>query len=422
MTSRNDDMHVAEFEDFLQGKGELASLLQDLPQAQPSAELDAAIIAEAEGALAAPLATRTAPAIVPPAANDAIGPEGSGKPPSFFWRWKLPLSLAASILFAIPVVMQQNQESYPADPVTVRAPNAPAVPTAPAIQEKDTPALPQLAQADLTKQAKVAAEVAPPAAAPAANMNSAAAPAMEASKAKESQVADDARRTSAAKPHSEFRQAQQQAEPLSAQISASKSAPAPVPPASTAPAPMVAAAPEPARVTITGSAIRRQDMAAAPAQMVSAEEKVAADSQYAGNAKMRAPAAKTSDTESRSAEKPVMTASRSAATSDATGHVKAETAAADKKADMPAAVPFPAAQPAPRIVMAPPPVATAPPLSAALAPEIHPGAYEWLERIEQLLKNHRNKEALEEWRKFRASYPGYTVDQSLQKQIDVLQK
>ncbi|MFZ6676807.1 hypothetical protein [Undibacterium sp. Tian12W] len=412
MTSRNDDMHEAEFEDFLQGKGELASLLQDLPQAQPSAELNAAVIAEAERALAAPLATRTAPAMVPPAANDATGPEGSGKPPSFLWRWKLPLSLAASILFAIPVVMQQNQESYPSDPVTVRAPDTTA---APATQEKHTPALPQLAQADLTKQAKVAAEVAPPAAAPAANMNSAAAPAMEASKAKESQVADDARRASAAKPRSEFKRAEQQAEPPPAL----RSAPAP--------APVVAAAPEPATVTITGAAIRRQEMSsAAPVQTISrqpgVEEKVAADSQYANNEKMRAPAAnasaakaeatgmlaKTSETESRSpaamAEKPVVTAS------------------ADKKADMPAAVPFPAAQSAPRVVMAPPPVAAAPPLSAALAPEIHPGAYEWLEKIEQLLKNRRNKEALEEWRKFRASYPGFIVDQSLQKQIDALQK
>ncbi len=422
MTSRNDDMHEAEFEDFLQGKGELASLLQDLPQAQPSAELDAAIIAEAERALAAPLATRTAPAIVPPAVNDAIGPEGSGKPPSFLWRWKLPLSLAASILFAIPVVMQQHQESYSTEPVTASASNARALPTAPAApatQENDKSALPQLAQADLTKRAKVAAEVAAPAA-PVASTSNAASPVMEASKAKESQVADDARRASAAKPRSEFKPAEQQAEPLSAPISASKSAPAP--------APMVAAAPEPARVTVTGSAIRRQDMSAAPAptpapaQVVSAEEKVAADSQYAGNAKMRAPAAnasaakaeatgmlaKTSETESRSsaamAEKPVMTAS------------------ADKKADMPAAVPFPASPSAPRIVMAPPPVAAAPPLSAALAPEAHPGAYEWQEKIEQLLKNHRNKEALEEWRKFRASYPGFTVDQSLQKQIDALQK
>ncbi|BBB64098.1 hypothetical protein UNDKW_5825 [Undibacterium sp. KW1] len=417
MTSRNDDMREAEFEDFLQGKGELASLLQDLPQAQPSAELDAAIIAEAELALAVPLATRTAPAIVPPAANDATGPEGNGKPPSFLWRWKLPLSLAASILFAIPVVMQQHQESYPTEPVTASASNARALPTAPAApatQENDKSALPQLAQADLTKRAKVAAEVAAPAA-PVASTSNAASPVMEASKANESQVADDARRASAAKPRSEFKPAEQQAESPPAPISASKSAPAP--------APMVAAAPEPARVTVTGSAIRRQDMsAAAPAQVVSAEDKVAADSQYAGNAKMRSPAAnasaakaeatgmlaKTSETESRSsaamAEKPVMTAS------------------ADKKADMPAAVPFPAAPSAPRLVMAPPPVAAAPPLSAALAPEAHPGAYEWQEKIEQLLKNHRNKEALEEWRKFRASYPGFTVDQSLQKQIDALQK
>lgn len=385
MTSRNDDMHEAEFEDFLQGKGELASLLQDLPQAQPTAELDTAIIAQAERALAAPLATATSPAIVPAAANDVIGPEGSGNPPSFLWRWKLPLSLAASVLFAIPVVMQQNHEFYQTDSVTVAAPDAPAP------QEKIISALPQLAQADLAKQAKVAAELAPPAA---ASMNNAMPPAMETSKAKESRKADDSKRASVANPRSEYKLAERQAEPT------------PPPPT------ILAAAPEPTKVTITGSAIRRQEMSsAAPVQTYSnvagAEEKEAAENQYASNAKMRA-----------------LTANASHAKAEAAGMLakSSETASTDKKADLPAAAPFPAAQPAPRIVMAAPPVAAAPPLSAALAPEPHPGAYDWLQKIEQLLKNHRNKEALDEWRKFRAVYPAFTVDQSLQKQIDALQK
>ena len=119
-----------------------------------------------------------------------------------------------------------------------------------------------------------------------------------------------------------------------------------------------------------------------------------------------------------------LTANASHAKAEAAGMLakSSETASTDKKADLPAAAPFPAAQPAPRIVMAAPPVAAAPPLSAALAPEPHPGAYDWLQKIEQLLKNHRNKEALDEWRKFRAVYPAFTVDQSLQKQIDGFQK
>jgi len=385
MTSRNDDMHEAEFEDFLQGKGELASLLQDLPQAQPTAELDTAIIAQAERALAAPLATATSPAIVPAAANDVIGPEGSGNPPSFLWRWKLPLSLAASVLFAIPVVMQQNHEFYQTDSVTVAAPDAPAP------QEKIISALPQLAQADLAKQAKVAAELAPPAA---ASMDNAMPPAMETSKTKESRKADDSKRASVANPRSEYKLAERQAEPT------------PPPPT------ILAAAPEPTKVTITGSAIRRQEMSsAAPVQtnsnVAGAEEKEAAENHYASNAKMRA-----------------LTANASHAKAEAAGMLakSSETASTDKKADLPAAAPFPAAQPAPRIVMAAPPVAAAPPLSAALAPEPHPGAYDWLQKIEQLLKNHRHKEALDEWRKFRVIYPAFTVDQSLQKQIDALQK
>ncbi|MFZ6871772.1 hypothetical protein ACO0LF_06900 [Undibacterium sp. Di27W] len=411
MTSRNDDMQDAEFEGFLQGKGELASLLQNLPQAQPSAELDAAIIAQAERALAA-----STPALMVSAANDAIGPEGHGKPPSFLWRWKLPLSLAASILFAIPVVMQYKQESYTTDPVTVASPNAPVS------QEQEHSALPQLAQADLAKKTRSAE-----AAAPAAAANDIPPSVMEASKAKESQGATDARRTSVAKPHSDPRPAVQQTDPIAA----------------TAPAPpvMVAVAPEPVRVTITGSNIRRQDMSsAAPVQSIASsaasEEKTVADNQYASNATMRAPMAspsptkaeaagmlaKASETEPRSpaaiAAKPVTTVPESAIIADVTGKAKADAAQADKKANMLAAAP---AQPAPRPVMAAPPAA-APPLSAALAPEIHLSAHDWSQKIEQLLKNQRNKEALEEWRKFRVSYPDFVVDKSLQKQIDTLQK
>lgn len=434
MTFRNDDMQDAELEDFLQGKGELASLLRDLPQAQPSAELDAAIIAQAERALAA--STPAIPTTTAPAANDATGPEGHGKPPSFLWRWKLPLSLAASILFAIPVVMQQNQQPYSNEPVIVAAPNAP-VP-----QAKDNAALPELAQADMAKQDKLAAkaEATPaPAAAtapvPTARVRDAAPPVMEASKAKESKDSNDARLASAAKTTGELKRAEQPAEPVTPS--------APPPPV------MVAAAPEPARVTVTGSAIRRQEVPAAAAPATNGasngEEKPVADNQYASNAKMRAPSlgansvraeaagtlAKTSEAEARSpaaiADKPVQLASRNASFADANGNLKAESASAEKKAGMPAAAPFPAAQPVPRIVMAAPPVNAVPPPAttatvAPEAPETLPGAHDWLQKIEQLLKKHRNKEALEEWRKFRAIYPGFVVDASLQKQIDALQK
>ncbi|MFZ6654817.1 hypothetical protein [Undibacterium sp. TJN19] len=432
MTSRNDDMHDAEFEDFLQGKGELAGLLQDLPQAQPSAKLDAAIIHHAERALAA-----STPVISPRAANDTIGPDGHGKPPSFLWRWKLPLGLAASILFAIPVVLQQSQQTDSTDPVTAAAPGSPHTP---GTQEKDSAALPQLAQADMARQAKVA-EVSPPAAA----MSSTAPPVAQVSKAKESKTGNDARPAMMAKQRGDVKQADQQAAP--------EPLPAPVPPV------MVAAAPEARAVTVTGSAIRRQDMSsAAPAQAItnaaSSEEKLAAASQYADSAKIRTPAqnatparteatgmlAKASEKESRLpeaiAEKPVMTASRRASVVDAATHLKDDTVSADKtekKADMVAAVPVPVQAP-PRAPLAAPPVAATPPmvsaphsststsLSAALAPETHLNAPDWLKKIEQLLKTKRNREALEEWQKFRAVYPDFVVDQSLQKQIDVLQR
>jgi hypothetical protein len=331
--------------------------------------------------------------------------------------------------------LQQGQQSDTTDPVTAAAPAAPAP------QQKDYSALPQLAQADMAKQAKVAEVTVPPAAAPA--MSRATPPAMEVSKAKESKSIDDARLASAAKPRNELKRADQQAE----------SVPTPVP----TPPVMVAAAPEPTKVTITGSAIRRQEMSSvSPTQVIassaSAEEKAAAENQYANNAKMRAPAvnaapakteaagrlAKAYETESRSpattAEKPLLATPRSAAAADAIGNLKAEAALADKKADMVAAAPSPPAQAAPRAVMPVPPVAAAPPVmsvpplaapparSLALAPETNLSAPDWLQKIGQLLKAQHNKEALEEWKKFRQVYPDFAVDKSLQKQIDGLQK
>ncbi|MES2039631.1 MAG: hypothetical protein V4495_17590, partial [Pseudomonadota bacterium] len=106
----NSDLTDAEFEAFLQGGDELALLLQDLPQDTPPAELDAAIMADAEAALILAIADTTNPAVA--AANDAKNPDASPHRPSFLWRWKTPLGLAASIMLAVPLfLLQQEHEA-----------------------------------------------------------------------------------------------------------------------------------------------------------------------------------------------------------------------------------------------------------------------------------------------------------------------
>ncbi|HTD03450.1 hypothetical protein [Undibacterium sp.] len=91
----------AEFQEFLLGRGGLASNLQALPQAAPSAELDLAILSKVEAALKA---GKPAPML---AANDPRIPEhkqaidGAGEAvkrnPPFQRQWRAPLATAASV-------------------------------------------------------------------------------------------------------------------------------------------------------------------------------------------------------------------------------------------------------------------------------------------------------------------------------------
>jgi hypothetical protein len=93
------DMSDEEFEALLQGRGELADLLRAMPQPEPSAELDATILANAQAALQSTAS----------AANDPVIPEG-GKPAriSFVRRWKIPLAFAASALLALHMIGFQS--------------------------------------------------------------------------------------------------------------------------------------------------------------------------------------------------------------------------------------------------------------------------------------------------------------------------
>lgn len=391
------NMADAEFEAFLQGRGELADLLQAMPQPMPSAALDAAILADAESALG-PQTVRT-----DGAANDAVIPQAQRIAPNFLSRWKIPLGLAASVLLAIPLVMLQRQgpSSNEAAVVVAAAPSAPA-PVAPRAEnpqpEERTDAAAK--DADYAKQTKADA------AAPSQTRARATAPMPSSATgkigvpgvARPERKAEDAPTVLAQADTGVPRQ-----EPL--QIA---QAPSPVVTHETAPPPAAAAMP-PAKP-------------AAPAAM---PEQLAA-----------APQAKeTAATHARM--------SRGVTSADKAPEVlaKADTQEAKaKRGAEPQAEYHVAAAPSPAPAAAPPPptrpaapgeganaiASQAPVLGGQAArPASEPSpenARAWLLQIEKLLKADKRKEALDEWSRFRQAYPDYPVRQSVIKQIDVLKK
>lgn len=132
----------AEFDAFLKGEGDLSRSLQSMPQAGPSAALDAAILARAR--LAMEQESR------PPAANDP----GDAAPtprlaPSFAQRWKIPMGIAASVLAGVfatqsftvreePSAAMSTDVVVPAAPVSEPAPVMEAPAAAPQARELAT--------------------------------------------------------------------------------------------------------------------------------------------------------------------------------------------------------------------------------------------------------------------------------------------
>lgn len=144
----------AEFEAFLHGKGELAELLRAVPQPSPPAELDAAVLAAAETALAT--GSRAA-------ANDAVIPPAQSTPPSFIARWRWPLGLAASVVLMIPIFMLQWQGRFVPETEMAAATPAPESMTqrAPAERAEKDADFSQLAKSDAAKQPRAMRDAAP---------------------------------------------------------------------------------------------------------------------------------------------------------------------------------------------------------------------------------------------------------------------
>lgn len=176
------DIDDAGFEAFLRGEGELADLLRAMPQPDASSQLEAAIMADAQAALARPQVTAGV------AANDPV----IASTPGFLTRWKIPLGLAASILLALPLLMQQRGQSpsrenaivvaaAPASPVPERAEESAQAERRSQRADKDAD-YSQLAKAEPQPRSPESARppvVAKRAAPPATNVTNATAPAVK---------------------------------------------------------------------------------------------------------------------------------------------------------------------------------------------------------------------------------------------------
>ena len=126
---------------------ELTALLASLPQPSPSGELDAAILADAETALATPVAV--VPVANAMAANDsadgAVRTLPAKKPLDYLARWRIPLGLAAAVLLTFNLVggdfFGHKQAQFP----VVGEPRDP--PVAPSAADMAQPAPPVQAEA-----------------------------------------------------------------------------------------------------------------------------------------------------------------------------------------------------------------------------------------------------------------------------------
>lgn len=404
-----DNTDDAEFEALMQRTGDLAELLRAIPQPEPSAELDAAILAHAELVLSR--------GQTPAAANDAVLPESTKRPPSFIWRWRLPLGLAASVLLVLPIALTQWRATSKNEPSAMIAaappPASPAADAGAAAATATAPvaqSVPQLAEA---KQAAKSADQTVLAQA-------------------ETQAPSDALRR--IKPS-----------PLAAKKEAPTAEPKPIEDEKVAPTVLAQA-----DTSGKGEARSRASNTAAPAPQpfpgtVPEEAKPAAKTEQQRQSRDH-------DTQIAALDARVGTGGRKDAGNEAPapaarGNVKSKTLRSEIEANEPRQ----AAEARPADTMAgaassmsapaaAPPVAdtrgfaqgsiVAPAKPAA--PSAFPGsstdnlvqekAKAWLARIEKLIKADKRKETLEEWTKFRKAYPDYPVPKPLLDQITELQK
>lgn len=247
-----------DFEAFLKREGSLAQLMQKLPQATPSAELDAAILTAAKEELEK---AGAAPKPAANAANDAATSENKAVVPSFVRRWRVPLGLAASLLVTVQLVRLQLTEEQTvanAPAILMERAASDAAPAAANLQDKapvdeGAPALKSGSEEKSKK--KVSAPVA--AKRLAGDRNEVASEAKTAPAVVSQQPAFERYAPAATQP------------PVAANTSARATVPAPAPVPAPVAAPALSAAPMPdasrQRVEVTESAIRPAEVEPSPA-------------------------------------------------------------------------------------------------------------------------------------------------------------
>ncbi|PWF48723.1 hypothetical protein [Massilia glaciei] len=341
----------AEFDAFLKGEHALSHELKSMPQPQSPAALDDAILQRVMAGLAGD--ARGAPA-----ANDPGEQVQPRLTKSFSARWRVPVALAASVLFAVVGVRQwegdlarqaateqaATEQAFGQEPVEVAAPPAPPLADAAVGAPASVEAAPSVPRAAPKERSVVAAR---PSASARPPVPKAAAPAPVPVPV---------------------------LEPMPVPMPAPMPSPAPAPMPSPAPAPPppapvqeVAAAPPPpsaARVEVTGSRVRRSDAeAASPVREFSRQEPAARRPRDAAM-----PPSYDWDKKGEAATKPSL-------------------------------------QP-----------------SAVASPPANGPANQWLVTIDGLIESGEHRRALEEWTKFRAANPYHPVSDAFLARIKRLEE
>lgn len=385
MTSKDKDQFDDEFEAFLHGRDDLSRHLRSLPQPEPSAELDAAILASVEADLA-----RTGPSRV--AANDPAMPGAPKHRPGFLTRWRAPVGMAASVLLTCLVVLRwQSQPDNPSSMMVAQAPQeAPRAPAA---------AAPQVAMAEQAQSQPASPSLK-----------------SEAADAHAAQRSDNFDGKQLAAKSSEKAERQQEKSPsalqpdmqiagASAGISENKPS---------------------AREYSTGFKALAKESATPPAASsdmqiadASTARRAEPESRNAGNAAVVIGGAVSARADGYKIE-PNRAASGSSFQIAQADAPEARAKAASPPA--PAAAPAkPAARMEAEAAATPAPVRPAAAITAA--PVEHPEkAKAWLALIEELLKADLRQDALAEWEKFRKAYPQYPVPEKLETRIKALKK
>lgn len=373
----NNAGHDAEFDAFLQGRGDLAEFLQALPQPTPSDELDAAILADAERAIkrdAGPMFG---------VANDSFIPAAQRMTPRYFSRWKVPLGLAASFLLAMTIFMQQRQGNSPDEGriVVATAPEsinraAPSAQPAKSVAD-EMPSMQANKDAGYSKQENTAL---PEPAGRAAAQNAIGTGKISQTGAVRPELKDeDFPKNSAKAKKSETRRV----ETLVAQ----------------APAPVVAALAQERLVmadqSMDSARLRTQETAGRVMAEKTSVGGAEADMRVSKSNRRAAPPADVRETAPIAPPMP------------STMGFAAASAFAPAQSGVPAANEITGAKLA------------AVPLEYEPSPE---KAKKWLAQIEKLIKTDMRKEALDEWTNFRKSYPNYPVQEPLKQRLETLKK